>query len=218
MIKKITIAITAVAIIAAIINGILDRGQYTDYFSEDEPLYNYSISECDYDYLKTQLEFIDEKTEEAPVILKVRATGRTDYLFETYRREVVVEKVIKGSGIEENQTIYIHSPSWFIFNTGDINLGFVNELVKDDEYLVFIDQQEELVQKEKIKTYALVETNIACVFNCKDKDNVVVSNDDENSMGKASYDKVSGNEVFMSSKEALDSYMELKHDLLEKYN
>lgn len=84
---------------------------------------------------------IIEDTELTPIIIVGKSTGNYSQDFYSFGQEIIVEKVIKGLGIEENTTYFVYGTDGFsIDEFGNFIYTNVKNIMKKDlSYLIFLE-------------------------------------------------------------------------------
>lgn len=217
MIKKIIIGIYSAVFLVAIIVGILSKQTYTNITQQDDVMDYFSVALLNSELASGAKRRMEEELPNANIILKVKAEGEIEHMFKRNKQLVSVTEVYKGENIKKGDKVFIVASNWqFFFDDMTANMGFINLLEKDSEYLVFIDDKVKALDTNDNNTYHLIDTIIAPVFNYKDKENTIIEVSDDNYY--VPYSKVSKNEFFVSSKDALDKIENLKYKLLAKYD
>jgi hypothetical protein len=221
MIKKIIITIYMTVFLVAIIVGIMNKQTYTNITRQANVMEHFSVALMDSELVSSTVHHMETVLPNADIILKVKAEGEVEHMFNINKQLVSVQKIYKGKDIAIDDNIYIATYNWsFFFDDMTANMGFVNVLEKNNEYLVFIEKKVKALDVKDNNTYRLADTIISPIFNYEDKDNtfVEVSDDMGDDMSYVPYSKVSNNEFFVSSQDALDILEKLKYKLLDKYN
>lgn len=216
MIKKVILAIYAVVFFIAVVVGIWNRQTYTDITKQDDLMNNFYVAVLNDELTSNIVQRMEDELPNASIILKAKAEGEIKHMFKLNKQLVSVEEVYKGDGINKGDKIFIMAPNWrFYFDDMSINMGFVNLLEKDNEYLIFLKEKLETLDISDNNTYCLVDTIIAPIFNFNDKENTIVSIKDDNYYVPYSY--ISKNEFFVSTQGSIDKIEKLKHNLLYEY-
>lgn len=216
MIRKIVAGIYVVVFFIAVIAGICSRQTYTDITKEENVMDYFKVAVLDTELATETVKRMEEVLPDANIILKVRAEGKVKHMFKLNKQLVTIEEVYKGENINKGNKIYITSFNWrFFFDNMFANMGFVNLLEKDKEYLVFIDEKVMSLDKRDNNTYRLIDTIVSPVFNLEDREHTIVEVNGEDFY--VPYTEVSKNEFFVSSQKTLDELHNLKHKLIEKY-
>lgn len=209
---------TVCVFLAAMAFGIAKKQTYTDLTKQENYLEQLQVAELTENIAERQCFVMQQSLPNAPIILRIKATGEIEHLFQVDRQKAVIQKVYAGNGLEEEQEIYVFSDHWQLVldeNTDSLERGFVNIMETGTEYLIFA---EELVEGERtdilsVKLYD--DFYIAPVFCYKDCQNVVMP-----VMGDTvyvSYKDVADNEFFVASEEALQMVENLKEQMLQLY-
>lgn len=204
--------------IFAFIIGMWTRGSFTDYTSTQEGLDNFYVAVWDNEIYPDMEKEMLVNLQEAPIILRVKADGNIKYSFKTIKQHVIVEEIYNGENIQVNDSLYIMGENgMFVFPEMYINMGFVNFLKKDQEYLVFLDRKLISPEQEDDNTYLLAQGDsyILPVFNYNSTDNVTEEPQGEDLY--VPYKSVKNNEFFAKNEKTLSDFLNLKQQLVEKY-
>jgi len=213
IVKSGTIAIFIITTVVCAMIGVYYRRSYTDITKQPGFMQEIKVCEVTED---TVMNLAGILKEDAGIVLRVKAYGEVKYDFYNIRQRVQVQEVFKGSTSLVGQDIYICKGSWFMNCDGTRNMGFVNEMKKDDEYLVFITEKIKNLKGEIIDTYDVVDTIITPVFNYENTENVIIPWE-HTEEGYVKYQLVENNEFFVASQEALNVIVDMKEELLNSY-
>lgn len=196
-------------LIPAIVAGIIGRCSYTNHNN----LSYYTVATIDEELLSVVYNAKEEIQEGSSYILKVKCTSDTQFSFKlTYQNAEVIE-VYKGKDkMQKGNIIRISPVSSCIFSDDNsINMGFVNEMEKGNEYLVMLgEERTSLELKQSI--YPTVDCIITMIFAYDEMENNVAKED------YVPYTELENSEVFANSQEAIDLFEQMKTELLEKYS
>lgn len=214
MFNKICSILVAAALFIAIIIGIIYRQSYTNITAQPNPLENFSVALWDVNIGPP--DFIDLLRDELPesnFIIRVKSLGQIEYLFKAKKQLVEVLEVYKGDEIEVGDVIWVAGGPLF-FDGMTANMGFVNVMEPNQEYLIFLEEKLESMNKKEV-VYGVPGFIISPIFSYNDYDHELLSVSEGNRY--VPYKEVKNNEFFVSSEEALQALMNLKHDLLQLY-
>ncbi|MCM1193574.1 MAG: hypothetical protein NC123_11485 [Butyrivibrio sp.] len=216
--QRFLLFLTVGMVLGLMILGIVKRQTYTDMTKQEGYLPGLQVGELPEDFAQIQCDRLSESLPEAPVILKVEATGELEHLFHVDRQRAVIREVYAGGGLEQGEEIYLYSVHWSLLLEGDLNAlerGYVNILETGTEYLVFA----EAVTEDPTETPALVKLYddfaVAPVFCCEERQNVAIPTGEFSTY--VPYGEVMGNEFFATSERVLQLLEELKERMLELY-
>lgn len=207
---KILLIITLVFVAVFGTVGVISNRSYKRNTMDD---YIIALSQ---DFLADNFDGIDERIVEADYILKVRASEDAEFIFKGRHQKAEVVKVFSGNDISVGEQIYIFPTSSHIFDNNTINMGFVNDMIKGKEYLVFLQEQVGNAKSGE-RVFSTFETIFRTCFAYDDIKSEVVPEPD-NEERQVSYKTVKDYELFTCSQRALDSFLALKKRMIEKYN
>lgn len=215
--KRILIVITILVLIAACILGIVKRQTYTDITREINYMNKLQVAEIPGDLAVEVCEDMKKNLPKLPIILKVRFINDVEFLFGTSRQKICVQKVYAGDGIEPGDEFYI-SAGWSIIVEEDLKtaeLGFVNTPKLNCDYLVFISEKIDALDKT-VSVYKICDQYpIIPLFCYENTSNVVLPVSEENTY--VPYSKVKNNEFFTTSEAGLKAWSELKNEMIHIY-
>lgn len=209
--KKIAVIMFIITIISGVI-GIVCKRSYVNY--TDLEYYQVGLfPDALADNIADRMEKVIEESE---YILKVRCVGKLEFSFVLTYQPVVVEKIFKGSGLNINEEINISKyPSHIYQNPYSINMGFVNTMEEEREYLVFLNSKTKSVEFGT-EIYITADTIVSPVFSYDNHDNVIVDSISDTGLF-AMYSDVAENEFFVESEASLDVLMKIKNNMINKY-
>lgn len=212
--KKVYIWATLLPCLAAAVLGLVMRQSYTNFTAEPDPMQHFNVALMKSDTATSAVEFEREILPESIAVVRVKATGRVNYLFRTYTETVTVQEVFKGEGIRPGEQIDVEREAAMIFfETMSVNMGFVNYMQKDKEYLLFLGRKVDTLDKKET-VYRLTEGIWAPIFAYDDIESVVKTPDEHNYVP---YREVAGSEFFVSTPEALAELRAFKQEVLAQY-
>lgn len=193
-----------------------DHGLYRMKTFED----GYSL-ECGVEYIlnKKDLDsFVNyqsgyiESVEEYPIVVIGKPTGNIEQALRSFGQEVIVEKVIKGSGIEEKNRYYIYNSYGFKVMSGNrlVYYDTTNVMNPDSYYLIFM-KASELNPLTSIDSYSTY--NYFPYFNISRDRSFPIEGD----LNSLKYTDLKESEFFASSQEIIDQIHKIKHKIIEKY-
>ena len=213
--KRITIVLTLLGIIFASAWGISNRFSYTNITESPDFMMHFQVAEMSENLLASVSEQMKTDLPSSPIVLRVTPIGTIDCLFKTNRQLVKVEEIYKGEDISVGDQIYLTRGSWrLFFDDMTANMGFVNVMEEEKDYLVFIEGKIRALDSSE-RVYALADSILFPVF-CYDtkKSKVIPIN---TSPTYVPYSDVKENEFFVCSQEALDSILEIKNYFIDLY-
>lgn len=159
--------------------------------------------------LENNCEVIEERSS---YILKVRCNSDSQFVFKRTYQEVEVLEVFCGKpDVQKGDVINISPAASHIFDDdGSINMGFINEMQVEKEYLVFLDEPKTSVELG-ISIYPTVEFIMTMIFAYDDIENTVAQS------GYVPYTEVESCEIFADSKRTINKFIKIKTELINKY-
>lgn len=219
------IRITAIIIVAVFffsgIFGMVKRTTYKDITAHDNYMDGLQTAVLPEEMAISCCADMPAKLSEASTVIKAKVTGELEQLFHNTRQKIQVEKVLKGSGIQEGSEVYVFSEEWRVslsIEPASIECGFVDIMGEGEEYLIFLSGRV-LDSKEGVPMYEIYgETIINPVFCYKDKEEKAVKYDPKNEHTYVPYREVKGNEFFCDSENGYKAWRELKERMLREYS
>ena len=215
MINKIIIIIMSVLYGAALITGISNSKNYTDFNSEENKLEHFEVGIIEGSLASAVTEDLESRlTEQSAYILKVKCIQNVELDFLCATEKVEVVDVYKGNNIEKGDRIsVIRNSSRLFYNLQDfdsINLEFVNVMKPGKEYLVFLE-------KEIYDTgvYRTGDSIISPIFMYGEAENAIVHLEHDDGCQSVPYTLVKDNEFFVADEEALRIIEELKYNMID---
>lgn len=197
--------------------NFIDHGVYKMKTIED----GYSL-ECGVDYildkkdldsfLKYQNLYI-EPLDKYPIAVVGKPTGNIQQAIGSFGQEIIVEKVIKGTGIEEKSRYYIYNSYGFNVNSDNklVYYDIMNVMNTDSYYLIFMNASE-LNPLTSVDSY----TSMGYFFtylNISIDRSFPVKGD----LNSIKYADLKDSEFFARSQEIIDQIHIIKHKIIEKY-
>ncbi len=221
--------ITLVLVVIAAIAGCIHKSAYTNYTKDS--LGSFNIALLDYESAKRAKDFMmNELEKECEYIVRARAVTELQFVFLRTKQRVEVREVYKGDDIEVGEKVDIAAGGSHIFFEGvgtgkSINFGFVNAMVPDEEYLLFLESKVEsdfsYEDNLPYDVYRSPPVIIEPVFAYQERESVPVTPDgevlDDEMLNEAKYSEVKDYEYFVDSREALDCLLELRAAMIERY-
>lgn len=196
--------------------GIICRQSFTDISQEDKPFDNFEIGLLSENTALNIKEYAENSLENgSSYILKVTPTDKVKFSFLCYTEPVKILEIYKGDDLQIGEEIEILRNSstifWDLNDTDCVNMGFVNLMNENEEYLVFLDKKIE--DKPVYKTTSCL---VDPIFSYTHHDNSVVNG--KNNSSSIEYINVKNNEFFTADKESLEILESVKSVLIEKYS
>lgn len=191
-----------------VIIGCMVRGTFVN----ANDLSYYTVATADVQILDILERNIDDIEERSEYIMKVRCKSSSQFVFKKTYQEVEVLKVFRGdSDVKKGDKINISPASSCIFtDDGSINMGFINEMRIEEEYLVFLDEPKSSIELG-ISIYPTVEFIMTMIFAYDDIETSIAQK------GYVPYTDVKAYEIFADSQSVIDKFLKIKENLLEKY-
>ena len=216
--RYLLLILTICSVLAAMTFGIIKRQTYTDMTKEENYLAQLQIGELSENIAEIQYDRMRQSLPEAALIIRVEVTGEIEHSFKADRQKAVVREMYAGSGIEQNEEIYIFSRHWHLIldgNPNSIERGYVNIMDVGTEYLIFAEAVVENPAADIPLVKVYDDFTIAPVFCCEERQNTAIPTGEENTY--VPYQDVMDNEFFGTSERALQLMEELKAQMLQLY-
>ncbi|WP_078553744.1 hypothetical protein [Bacillus alkalicellulosilyticus] len=215
MLNKTLFTIMTIALVIAVVVGVFFRQTYTNVTADSNGMENFSVALWDFDISPSLIEAMREDLPESNFIIRAKSDGEKEFTFRNNTQFVEILEVYRGEGLDIGERIGITSHRWlFFFDDMTANVSFINVMQPGEEYLIFLEEEIDLVQK-KDRLFVVPELIVSPIFNYEDKSHTIINVPEENRY--VPYKDVKGNEFFVSSEEALEALMDVKHELLERY-
>ncbi|MCI6676518.1 MAG: hypothetical protein MSG78_06430 [Clostridiales bacterium] len=213
--------VTVIIIVGICFWGISQKQTYTNLLSEPNALNKFQVAEFPESLMQSASDQFLHILPQSSIIIRAIAVGEKDYLFHTNQQTVFVQQVYQGEGIQSGEKIHVALRTGFSFRDsfdGKLaELSFVNEMEEGKEYLIFLDKKIDVLRKnDQYDVYYVADSLIAPIFGYENRENVVVDVSG-NISTYVPYSLVSGNEFFAATQSALDEFMNIKRQLLERY-
>ena len=214
---KYIVFITSILVAIAAVFGIMQRFTYTNITGEAGFKDNLRVAQLGEALVDTSIERMKEELSDSPYILKVKFTGVTEYLYRVSQHKVQVVEVYKGSELQAGDEIYItNGQGHYVPEMKSIELSFVNEMEKDKEYLVFLENKIDTLASQTDNVYMMPDFIITTIFAYQDRECVVSTTHYDDST-YVDYKDVKNNEFFIDTEESMKKIIDFKHSLLEQY-
>ena len=211
-------ALVLLICIALSIFGLTQKSTFTDIAHDENYMQSLYVAEITEEIAELECEMLARELPNCAYILKVKAVGTVDYLYEDGRQQVEVVEVFSGDNIAVGDIVYLTSPRWGLDLYDDlksVERGFVNILKDDYEYLVFCTSLIKSADNH-LPTYQLFnESYISPVFCYAELNNIIVEPGDYGTY--VPYAQVKDNEFFAASNGALEKWKALKEAMISKY-
>lgn len=160
--------------------------------------------------VKSVIENVKKKLNQASVIIKVKATGKLENHFNSTIQEAFVMHVFKGDEHLLNKSIKIINPSMtMLFDDQSLVGSFCNYFKKDHQYLVFLEDLPDYLNPQN-DTLVIVDSLLIPYFDYALGENQAIEQFDY------PYSLVKDNEFFATA-EGLTALLDLKQELLNQY-
>jgi len=211
---KIHLIIITVIVAGFAILGLSKRSSYTNITAEEDFMNDFYVAEIPTSLAANDCLSLKASLPESPVILKVIPVDSPENFFAGRQQKVTITHVYAGDGLKVGDEIYITTYRGQVdMQEHAIMTGFVNDMKKSEEYLVFLTEPIG-ISNDKITPvfYLQMGSYINPVFSLAAHDNVIypVSGDTT----YVPYSEVSENEFFATEQEGLDAFLELKEEML----
>lgn len=200
--------ITVIMLIPAVITGLWCRSTFV-YCNE---LKYYKVSPVDTSVIEIVAKNLETLTDESVYVLKVKCISEPLFTFKRMYQRVEVLEIFKGDGIDAGDVINITACSSRIFTEDNrINMGFVNAMHQDKDYLVLLNERED-VKEIELKLYPTAEALITLIFVYENTVNAPAGE-----VVYVPYTKLQDNELFARTQEGLEIFLDIKQKVMEKY-
>lgn len=210
--------LTILAVLAVMIFGIIKKQTYTDLTKQEDYLTQLYVAELSERLTEDQCADMKQRLPGAAIIIRVEVTGEIEHLFKVDRQKAVIREIYAGSGLEQDEEIYIFSDGWSLALGGNLHSlerGFVNIMDVGTEYLIFAEAVVEspLTDVLSVKTYD--DFFVVPIFCYEDHQNKIIPVTGIPTY--VPYQEVMGNEFFAATERALQMFEELKAQMLQLY-
>lgn len=169
------------------------------------------------DLLNNEIEIFNRTLDDNNYILLVTCESELIFDYSSAYQKVRVKKAIKGEGISENESINILKVNTIFIEENEyvgFNQGFVNELKKDKEYLIFLDEKVNIFEYELFipsRDYYLMPYFAIDDIEAK-------ANTSMNDFGNIQlYGDVKEQDILLMSDESIKQYDLFRQKILENY-
>lgn len=217
--RRVMLVVTIAAIVLSGIFGYIKKQTYTNITSEEHYLDTLQVALLPEDMVKDGCEQLEKNVSNAPIILKGKASGKMEHLFQTGRQKIKITQVYKGETLQTGDEIYIYSERWLLSlfgNPPSVERGFVNIMQEEREYLLFLSETIE-AHDTKTPVYKMYNSDFLIVpmFCYDDMEKTVPEVGGENTY--VSYSEVKDNEIFCTTEQAYEIWKQLKRKLFAEY-
>ena len=208
--------------------GIVTNTTFTNITAQHDYMEQFYVAELSDGIVDNVVETMRETLPDSKYILEVEATGVERVTFRSFMQEVEVKEIIQATNddIKIGDIIYITKSGWSVYcrtfseDHGYMikEYGFVNKMISDKEYLVFLDHKVNTTLDRNIahEVYDLGEHIVDPIFCYEDIENIVIPVSEIPIY--VSYDSVKNNEFFVCSTGGMEKILELKTEMLIKYS
>lgn len=219
---KLCVGISLVLFLGLMAFGLIVKADYMDMNKEENPLDKFAVGLFPDSILDGQLKHLEKNLPASEIIVAVKCVEKSTFRFSCTTQKVEIVKVFKGD-VQEGKTIDVaRSGSCIFFDKANyingmpaINLNFVNEMMPNEMYLVFLDRKLETYNHENIYIQSMdfIIAPIFCYSEIKNEPCMSETSFDNS----AAYKNVKDNEFFLMSEDSIHKMDKLKKILLEKY-
>ncbi len=178
----------------------------------------YILGNDDSDEIRSFNNFVEnqnmyiESMQNYPIVVIGKPTGNIEQAVRSFGQEIYVEKVLRGSGIEEKSNCYIYNSYGFNINNENklVYCDWANVMNPESYYLIFMEASElnNLTSKDSYLSIGYFSyLNIS-------KDRFVPINGDTDTL---KFWDLRDNEFFASSQRIIDQVQIIKHKIVKKY-
>lgn len=211
-------ALAVCAFLGAMCFGIIKKQSYTNLVKQTGYLEHLMVAEIPENIALETCSTMQQDLPKAPIILRVKVTGKIEHLFQVDRQKAVVQEVCTDSELSAGDEIYLFSDHWQLIlseSSNSISRGFVNIMEPDTEYLIFAEKiiYDQGADIPSVKVYD--DFFIAPVFCYENHQNTVIPVTGMTTY--VPYKDVKNNEFFAETEEAMLAIQNLKMHLLQLY-
>ena len=227
--KRIIIEVSAFVLIIAgvFLYALLGRKSHTDKFgdltddiyssqSDDSAYENVYVCQCPEGIAGSLTELWEEVLPQSEYIVSCTVTEGQEPAYGGVRAKVRVETVYKGEGLQTGDEFYVTNDAWKLRQNGEklyVEFKFHNIMKPGEQYLLFLCSHLEISEDVYGDTYEMEGFSIAPIFLYEDRTNKILDSSED----YVPYLELKDNEVYFSSEEDLDIYLNFKDKLLEQY-
>lgn len=204
-------------ILASVATGLYKKQSYTNITAETNFMDYFTVAQLDTEMISDNFgEILRGELSNSNIIIRARATGNTTHHYRLNEQYVEILEIYRGDNhLGIGDVVGVISGGWlFFYDDMSANMGFVNFMEEDGEYLIFLEGKVDTLDPLD-NVYAVVDSIISPVFNYENKDNIIAETEGE--MNYVPFSEVKQNEFFVNSNEVLEMLMSLKQDLLVKF-
>lgn len=214
---KIIIAISILAFAAAGLYGISKRGTYTNINELERPRESFNVAVFlneRIDNLSSPETWEQNLMQTAESVVRIEVLESSEFLFKISKQKVLVKEVLYGKTELEGLEITLVPKGGRIY--GDtyktINMGYCNEMEVGKDYLVYITERIDTIDKSE-NAYYILKQDVYAVFAYEPRESQPLE-----TSGDVPYSKVSEYEYFAQSQEGLDTLLNLRKYVMKKWN
>lgn len=204
--------------------GLYYKSFYKDINTEEEPLNKFVVALLADELAEVQIKWLDENLDSSPIIIAGKCDETSTYRFSCTTQKITVKHVFKGTNIKIGDKIEVARHGSGIFLDEEnyinekpcINMGFVNEMVVANTYLIFLEKELETYDENTIYIQS-EEYIIAPIFSYEEVENIAYNSIDDYG-DFIEYKDIKQNEFFLMSENEINNMNKLKAKLLGKYS
>lgn len=171
-------------------------------------------------YFDNNIEDLNELEKNSALIVKVKVHPERKMFLHGIRTKVIIEDVYKSKDINKKDEIYIIEPSSMDnVNHGYTSLGGYNLMEYDKEYILFLKPLEVpkgYKYKGKEKNTFIPISTLYSKYSLEKNENKIFT-EEEFIEQKVKYEDVKNYDILSISQKTLDSYYNIKDEVLKKY-
>lgn len=159
---------------------------------------------------------VEDTIDSSKYIIKAKCIDDAQLNFLCTIQSVEIEEIYKGEGLKQGDVINVIPINSCIYQEDmSINMGFVNFMQPQKEYLIFLDYSQ-YSQEQDMEVYFTHDCMMTTIFAFEDRIYVIPElTSDENTY--VNYEIVKDNEFFVSSEKGMEKLLLFKHKLIEQY-
>lgn len=220
--KKIIMIIIAISFVIVYSYGLSQKNSYTNVWKNNknkELVIVGILHEDDSDIF----EDLEGKLDSCPIVLKIKALDSFEFYGREGRQKVEVITVLKGEeALKSGDIIFLTSRQRTMINSGNylmLSTGYTNLMKESEEYVAFVAGKADNkgFEKDVYRIYGDDTMFVCPIFQITDNYKIIEKNTETYRDDFVLYKNATECELLTDSKTLLNDYINLKHNILEKY-